>query len=69
MSQPNPKINPYSQLRSNDYAAFVELVNNQSDDELAQGDADPKHYIGAGGCFALTIALVTVVFALAFIFS
>jgi len=44
-----------------DDAAFVELVNNQSDDELSMQDAERQTMTGAGGFFVLVLVLVIVV--------
>ena len=49
-----------------DNAIAVELLNNQTDDDLSLQDAERQTTTGAGGCFALVLALVIVVFALAF---
>jgi hypothetical protein len=52
-----------------DNSIAVELLSNQTDEDLSLQDAERQTTTSAGGCFALVLALVTIVLVLAFSFS
>lgn len=52
-----------------DDAIAVELLNNQTNDDLALQDSERQTTTRAGGCLPLVLALVIVVFALACAFT